>query len=41
VVGVNVLTISIVFLYFFLVEVYRVKVVDLAPAEVKPIIGSN
>jgi hypothetical protein len=41
VVGVIVLTISIVFLYFFLVEVYRVKVVDLAPAEVKPIIGSN
>ncbi len=40
VVGVIVLTISIVFLYFFLIEVYRVKVIDLAPAEVKPTLGT-
>lgn len=40
VVGVIVLTISIIFLYFFLIEVYRVKIVDLAPAEVKPTLGT-
>ena len=36
VVGVIVLAISIVFFYFFLIEVYRVKVIDMAPSEVKP-----
>lgn len=36
VVGVIVLAISIVFFYFFLIEVYRVKVVDLTASEIKP-----
>jgi hypothetical protein len=36
VVGVIVLAISIVFFYFFLIEVYRVKVIDMAPSEVRP-----
>ena len=39
VVGVMVLAISIIFFYFFLIEVYRIKVIDLAPSEVKPSIG--
>lgn len=34
--GVIVLAISIVFFYFFLIEVYRVKIVDLTSSEVKP-----
>lgn len=36
VVGVIVLAISIVFLYFFLIEVYRVKVIDIHDAEIPP-----
>ena len=36
VVGVIVLAISIIFFYFFLIEVYRVKVIDMESSEVKP-----
>lgn len=36
VVGVVVLAISIIFFYFFLIEVYRVKIVDLSKSEVAP-----
>lgn len=36
IVGLLVLTISIIFLYLFLVEVYRIKIVDLSPTETKP-----
>lgn len=36
VVGVIVLSISIVFFYFFLVEVYTIKVVDMSGSEVSP-----
>jgi len=35
VVGVIVLAISIVFLYFFLIEVYRIKVVDMSKSEME------
>lgn len=36
VVGVVVLAISIIFLYLFLIEVYRVEVIDITPAEFQP-----
>lgn len=38
IVGILVLAISIIFFYFFLIEVYRVKIVDLSKSEVSPII---
>lgn len=41
VVGVVVLAISIVFFYFFLIEVYRIKIVDMSPAEVKPTVSNS
>lgn len=37
VVGVIVLSISIVFLYFFLIEVYRINIVDIAKSETLPL----
>ena len=36
VVGVIVLAISIIFFYFFLIEVYRIKIVDLQQTEIAP-----
>lgn len=41
VVGVIVLAISIIFFYFFLIEVYRVKVIDLTPSETRPLLPSS
>jgi len=41
VVGVIVLAISIIFFYFFLIEVYRVKVVDLTPSETRPLLPNS
>ena len=35
VVGVIVLSISIIFLYFFLIEVYRINVVDMSETEIE------